>query len=268
MEVLDMLTKRAVELGLFHGLRLPNNGPLLSHLCYADDVLFIGEWSKHNVVSLSRFLRCLHLLTGLKVNHQKCHLFGIGVEEEEVNGMSRILKCEVGSLPFTYLGIPIGANMKTARHWQPVVEKFNKKLSAWKAKTLSFAGRVTLVKAVLGSLPSYYLSLFLAPKCIIKKLEGLRRDFVWGRMGLQKKIRWVQWGNITKPKSMGGIGLGGIREFNVAMISKWWWRYKDNPNQLWAKVVSSIHAIRNHNNLIPLKKTIPGIWKDVGSIDR
>lgn len=69
------------------------------------------------------------------------------------------LGCMVGSFPFLYLGVPVGANMKHRKHWKPIIDKFHSILLIWKAKTLSFGGRLTLVKAVLGSLPTYYLSL-------------------------------------------------------------------------------------------------------------
>ncbi|KAJ0907739.1 putative RNA-directed DNA polymerase [Helianthus annuus] len=55
MEMLVMFINKAVKLGLFHGIKLPNDGPILSHLCYADDVLFIGEWSDHNALILQGF---------------------------------------------------------------------------------------------------------------------------------------------------------------------------------------------------------------------
>ncbi|KAJ0493102.1 putative RNA-directed DNA polymerase [Helianthus annuus] len=267
MQVLDMFMKRALSLGLFHGINLPNGGPVVSHLCYADAMLFIGEWSPHNVESLKYFLRCLYLVTGLKVNHNKCQIFGVGVDEVEATQMARTLNCEVGKFPFTYLGVPIGANMKRTTHWQPVVEKLQKRLSSWKARTLSFAGRVTLAKAVLGSLPSYYLSIYIAPKAVIKKLESIRRMFVWGITALGGKINWVRWDKMTKLKAKGGLGIGGIRALNLAMIAKWWWRFKKEPNQLWASVIMALHGHGSDKKLIPVKKTLPGTWKDIGGVD-
>ncbi|KAJ0544992.1 putative RNA-directed DNA polymerase transcription factor SBP family [Helianthus annuus] len=267
MEVVGMFMRRAVDLGLFHGVKTPNEGPCISHLCYADDVLFIGEWSEHNIVSLSRLLRCIYLVTGLKVNHSKCQLHGIGVDEDEVGRMASILNCDIGALPFMYLGIPIGVNMKRIKFWQPIIDKFNRRLSSWKANSLSFAGRVTLAKAVLGSLPSYYLSFFKAPKTIVKKLEGIRRDFVWGRSNRKKKIRWVRWERLLRHKKLGGVGIGGIGDFNDAMLLKWWWRFKDNPTHLWARVVHAIHSTQNNKKMIPVKKLIPGVWKDIGGMD-
>ncbi|KAM0033825.1 hypothetical protein Hdeb2414_s0016g00490411 [Helianthus debilis subsp. tardiflorus] len=150
------------------------------------------------------------------------------------------LNYEVGSLPFTYLGIPIGVNMKRAKFWSPVVEKFKSKLSKWKERYLSFSGRVTMAKSVLGSLPSYYLSLSVAPKCILNKLESIRRDFVWGFFETNKKLRWVKWEGLLKSKNRGGLGIGNLTDFNNAMLSKWWWRFKSDPNQFWARVILSI----------------------------
>ncbi|KAJ0813272.1 hypothetical protein HanPSC8_Chr17g0771521 [Helianthus annuus] len=39
--------------------------------------------------------------------------------------------------------------MGLVKNWKPIIERFENKLSLWKARTLSFGGRVTLVKAVL-----------------------------------------------------------------------------------------------------------------------
>ncbi|GKB38833.1 RNA-directed DNA polymerase, eukaryota, reverse transcriptase zinc-binding domain protein, partial [Tanacetum coccineum] len=67
--------------------------------------------------------------------------------------MARWMGCDNGEFPFTYLGMPIGENMRRVNAWNTMVEKFKMKLGDWKAKTLSLWGRLTLVKSVLGSLP-------------------------------------------------------------------------------------------------------------------
>ncbi|KAI3800096.1 hypothetical protein L1987_35404 [Smallanthus sonchifolius] len=221
LEALSMFMNKALNLGLLQGIRLPNNGPVVSHLCYADDVIFLGPWSERNLVNLNRLLRCFQLVTGLKVNPVKSSLFGVGVDDSDVARVAKGFNCKVGKFPFIYLGLPIGANMKRVKHWSPVIDRFNKRLSSWKAKSLSFAGRVTLAKAVLGSLPSYYLSLFRAPVKVVKSLESIRRSFVWGKSESGNKIRWVTWDKVIKPRKLGGLGLGGIKDFNDAMLAKW-----------------------------------------------
>ncbi|XP_022030457.1 uncharacterized protein LOC110931368 [Helianthus annuus] len=268
MEVLDVFLKRAVTLGFYEGVKLPNGGPVLTHLCYADDVIFLGRWSDKNVDILKRILRCLFLVSGLKVNLAKCSLMGVGVENVVVQEMAKNIGCKKGDIPFTFLGLPIGENMKRVKPWRPIIDKFSKKLSRWKAKSLSMGGRITLAKAVLGNLPSYFLSIFKAPVKVIKTLEGIRRDFVWGNTGSTCKMRWVAWYKVQAHRRLGGLGLGEIRSLNWALLVKWRTRFKNCPDQLWAIVIKAIHGTPDSTSDVPVKKEIAGNWKDITMVSK
>ena len=79
MEGLSVTMRAACQAGVFQGIQLPHRGPLISHLLYADDALFVGEWSKHSIKNLARILRCFHVASGLKVNFNKSKVLGVGV---------------------------------------------------------------------------------------------------------------------------------------------------------------------------------------------
>ncbi|XP_071727581.1 uncharacterized protein [Rutidosis leptorrhynchoides] len=98
----------------------------------------------------------------------------------------------MGTLPFIYLGLPIGANLKKLSSWKPDIDKFEKRLSDWRARSVSFGSRLTLVKSMLNSLPLYYFSLFRAQPCVLKKLESVRRSLFWGGTGNDSKNRLGQ----------------------------------------------------------------------------
>ncbi|KAJ0897481.1 putative RNA-directed DNA polymerase [Helianthus annuus] len=268
LEALNVIMERAVDRGVFKGVSLPNGGPSISHLFYADDIVFIGEWSEENVLNLNRILRCFFLCSGLKVNLDKSTLFGAGVSEEHVVNMVSSIRCKAGEFPFDFLGIPVGSNMKRIKFWKPIVDKFNVKLSGWKAKSLSKAGRVTLAKAVLGALPIYFLSLFKAPLGVIKELEKIRKNFVWGLKNGKRNIKWIDWGKMVRPKRLGGLGIGDIRNLNLALLSKWWWKFKDNKGALWVRVVEAIHKVKNSFLSFPLNRRVAGIWKDIRGIEK
>ncbi|XP_022003449.1 uncharacterized protein LOC110900899 [Helianthus annuus] len=140
----------------------------------------MGEWSSSNFINMRRILRIFYLCSGLKINLHKSVLCGVGVEDEVIANVAESMGCKAGALPFTYLGIKVGANMNRVSNWEPVVTTFKRRLSKWKANTLSIAGRLTLIKSVLDSLPTYYFSLFKAPKKVVDVLEGLMRRFLWG----------------------------------------------------------------------------------------
>lgn len=232
MEGLNVAIKTACLKELFKGVDIPNNGPYLSHLFYAGDAIFIGNWATSDFVNLARILRCFHVSSGLKVNFHKSKVFGISVSDGDISSCARIMGYEALSFPFTYLGVPVGANISLKRNLKPITEKMRNKLSSWKVNSFSFGRRVTLIKSVLSSLPLYFPSLFKAPKSILKELEKLRRSFLWGYVENKNKLNSVAWKTVIGPKDIGGLGIGSIQSINFALLLKWIWRFKMEPKSL------------------------------------
>ncbi|GJZ21244.1 putative RNA-directed DNA polymerase, eukaryota, reverse transcriptase zinc-binding domain protein [Tanacetum coccineum] len=107
---------------------------------------------------------------------------------------------------------------------------------------LAIGGRLTLTKAVLGSLGVYFFSTFKALKSITKKLESIRRNFFWGGCGDEKKIAWIAWEKVISPLDQGGLGIGSLKICNQALLSKWWWRFLTEENYIWSKSIHSLHG--------------------------
>ncbi|KAF5754683.1 hypothetical protein HanXRQr2_Chr17g0794051 [Helianthus annuus] len=143
-----------------------------------------GFRGRINIKNLRRILRCYYLVSGLKVNPKKSQIFGVGVDEEKIVSKANSFGFKPGKFSFIYLGLKVGANMNRVQNWKEVIDTFNRRLSNWRAKLLSFAGRAILVKSVLGTLPNYYLSLYKCPVAVIKVLEGIRRKFLGGGGGV------------------------------------------------------------------------------------
>ena len=72
--------------------------------------------------------------------------------------------------------------------WRKVKEHFEKKLTCWKAKHLSYEGRLVLLNSVLSSLPMFMMSFFEIPKGVPKKLNYYRSHFFWQGGSDKKKI--------------------------------------------------------------------------------
>ncbi|MFS7913005.1 putative RNA-directed DNA polymerase [Helianthus anomalus] len=149
MEALSCCFNKATDSGCFEGIRLPNNGPFLSHLLFADDALVIGEWSVESISNVIRILHGFHICSGLRINLHKSSIMGVGVSDSEVLSLATSCGCKAKSFPVKYLGIPVGANMNRLSNWAAVIETFESRLSLWKAAVLSIGGRVTLIKSVL-----------------------------------------------------------------------------------------------------------------------
>ncbi|GKB89145.1 reverse transcriptase domain, reverse transcriptase zinc-binding domain protein, partial [Tanacetum coccineum] len=136
------------------------DGSNISLLQYADDALFFGKWSRLNARNLIVILKCFEEASGLKVNLSKSKLYGVGVSIEEVKAVASSLCCINDSLPFIYLGLPVGKKMHLSDGWGEVINRLRNRLSVWKARSLSIGGRLILIKYVLDSIPIYFLSLF------------------------------------------------------------------------------------------------------------
>ncbi|GKB13346.1 putative RNA-directed DNA polymerase, eukaryota, reverse transcriptase zinc-binding domain protein [Tanacetum coccineum] len=137
MEGLHALTCKAEELGLFTGATFGRYNMSISHLMYADDVIFLGEWSSTNANNLICMLRCFFLISGLKIHVHKSNVLGVCVSDEEVSDMANVIGCGVTKLPFKYLGFSVGCNMARCANWSAIFQKFSSKLSLWKARLLS-----------------------------------------------------------------------------------------------------------------------------------
>ncbi|GJZ53830.1 RNA-directed DNA polymerase, eukaryota, reverse transcriptase zinc-binding domain protein [Tanacetum coccineum] len=186
-EALQVSIIEACSKGFYKGVFLAEDGSNVSLLQYADDALFFGKWSRSNARNLILILK----------------------------SVASSLNCSHDSVPFTYLGLPVGKRMYFCDRWIEVINKVQNRLIAWKAKSLSIGGRLTLLKSVLGSIPIYFLSLFKAPLKVIKYIESLRSRFFWGFKDDHRGISWVKWDSIlasdggfsSSPTSFSGHGV-------------------------------------------------------------
>lgn len=195
-----------------------------------------------------------------------------------------------GSLPFTYLGLPIGANPRKLSCWQPVVDMLRKRLTRWKGRYLSLGGRIEFLKLVLSSISLYFLSFFRLPRKVLSKLIGFQRAFLWGGGDGKRSIPWVNLSKVCLPKNNGGLGVKHLDIFNyLSLLGKWRWRtlvdkeacrynilhsrygdfrnnslqsgwYARNSSQWWR----DLGAI-NHNNEAPINWFVEGVRRKVGN---
>ncbi|GJV87893.1 RNA-directed DNA polymerase, eukaryota [Tanacetum coccineum] len=187
MESLHISFSKILDMSLFKGITFKDS-LMISHLFYADDVVFTGEWNSSNINSIVNILKCFFMATGLKINIQKSKLMGIGVHSKEVDRIARIVGCSTFISPFHYLGVKVGGVMSKISTWDEVNSKVYSRLSKWKLNSLSIGGRLTLLKSVISSIPLYHMSIFKVPMGVLNHLESIRRNFINGVDGSNKKM--------------------------------------------------------------------------------
>ncbi|GKE09123.1 RNA-directed DNA polymerase, eukaryota [Tanacetum coccineum] len=243
MEALHISFVRAMYEGFFKGISVGSRESVhISHLFYADDAVFIREWREENLRHLVSILQCFYLALGLRINIYKCSIMGVGgVTNAEVNRGAQMIGCEASKTPFKYLGIMVGGQMNRLHSWDVVIDKVMAILSKWKAKTLSIGGRFTLTKSVLSTIPLYYFSLFKVPIGVLKRLESCRSNFFRGVEPGKRKVAWFSWDSVVASKDVGDLGMSSFFAMNCALLFKWIWRFKVQPDAMWVSVIKAIH---------------------------
>ncbi|XP_016170077.1 uncharacterized protein LOC107612834 [Arachis ipaensis] len=249
--VLNRMIGEAVRNRRISPLLVGKDNIELSHLQFADDTILFCPPEEEIVRNYKRILRCFEVMSGLSINFEKFSLIPVNCSQKWVDRMCGLLGYQAAALPVKYLGINLGANPRLVKTWKPVIDKVEEKLSLWKAKILSKAGKLVLIKSVINSLPIYYLSLYKMPVAVAKKLISLQRRFFWGKDDGRAGLALVKWELIQAPKKLGGLGVGDAMIHNTALLFKWWWRFSKEDCPLWKKVVCSC----NNLNLSQLLST-------------
>ena len=127
--MLAIMIKRVKEDGQVSGLipHLLDGG--ISILQYADDTILFMDHDLDKALNMKLVLCIFEQLSGLKINFHKSELFCFGKAKEREQDYKTLFGCDIGSLPFRYLGIPIHFRKLTNGEWKLVEDRFEKKLS-------------------------------------------------------------------------------------------------------------------------------------------
>ncbi|XP_050219021.1 uncharacterized protein LOC126669562 [Mercurialis annua] len=146
-----------------------------------------------------------------------------------------VLKSEIEVVVSLEIGIKL---------WDPVVASFNSQLSTWRDNLIAPAGRLTLIKSVLCSLPVYFLGSFCIPCSVADSLERIIRRFLWNGNVERRGFSKVAWAEVCLPFKAGGLNITPLRTRNICLLMKWLWKLMVyDENSLWFGVISSSSSI-------------------------
>jgi hypothetical protein len=123
---------------------------------YADDTLLIMPADLLQIRALKEALGKFSVSTGLKINYAKSQMVPINVLHEDMVILAEEFGCQIGSMPFTYLGLPLGTTKPQIQDLMLLVCRLERKLSS----SLSFlpqGARLQLINSALASMPLHFL---------------------------------------------------------------------------------------------------------------
>lgn len=117
----------------------------------------------------------------------------------------------------------------------------------------------------MAALPTYFLSIYKAPKGFLHSIESIFKWFLWERDDCKDKIHCVAWQEVCKEKEGGRLGLKSLRAFNFAFLGKWLWRMWIEKT-LWYEVLISRYG-RENGKLHMTRKKGSRWWRDLCSLE-
>ncbi|EXB99413.1 hypothetical protein L484_016389 [Morus notabilis] len=90
------------------------------------------------------------------------------------------------------------------------------------------------------------------------------RDFFWEGFSEDSATHLVAWNEVSRPKEVGGLGIGNMRKRNQALLAKWLWRFPLEFDSLWYRVVAGKDGLAQNTGEAS-RVTFRCPWKSIQS---
>ena len=265
MERFNQVIEEAIIQGHWKPIYASRGGPKLSNLFFADDIILFAEASSSQAQIIQDCLNRFCSASGQKVSLPKSRVyFSKNVSTADRENICAQLGMEVTEDLGTYLGMPTLTSRVTKETYGHLCEKMDRRLSGWKTKYLSLAGRITLAKSTLSALATYSMQTTKIPRTIFDELDKRTRRFVWGGSEDKKSIHLLSWETLLLPRDKGGLGIRSSRQANAAFLTKLGWRVLSEPNSLWSRVLRHKYCKgRCDIDMFTPSRNISHVWRGI-----
>lgn len=250
------------------GLKAGRNGPMISHMMFADDLVLFAEANSNQLNEILTCLQEFMEMSGHKLSQEKTYIY---FSPNVKHATKRAICVSSGFKEVQDLGRYLGANISHPKRrkakYETVIERIKTRLSGWNTASLSMAGRITLVKSFTSSMALYPMQHDRLPSGVTSDIEKAQRSFIWGEQEGSKKRHAINWNQLCKPKDVGGLGIRNLQLMNDAFLSKILWRMHVEPTSLWAQVLLGKYGrSSNIEHGLISKHRDSKLWKELAKL--
>lgn len=173
MDLLQQLLQQATVEGLLTPI---GESPIKMRTnMYADDIVLFVRPIASDITNLRQILQCFGEATCLCTIFQKSEIYPIRCDDLDITAVLGDMRARQGQLPCKYLGLRLRIGRLHRTDEQALVDKVAARMPGWKGHLLNKAVTLTLVKAVLSSIPTYHMTVFHLSQWAIKQ----EADIAW-----------------------------------------------------------------------------------------
>ncbi|CAL1353160.1 unnamed protein product [Linum trigynum] len=239
-EGLSSMIEKAEREGSWHGIKVSQRGPSVSHLLFADDCIFFARACHQESAKIKQILADYERESGQMINLGKSELtFSNNVGQQRRTEIAQHLGIREVSKHEKYLGLPtvVGRSKKVVFAY--IKERIRDRIQGWKGRMISTAGKDVLIKAVALAQGNFVMSVFKLPASLIREINSVISNYWWGDSGGKNRIHWKNWRFMGKERAVGGMGLRELEAFNKALLVKQVWQLLQNPNSLIGRILKA-----------------------------
>lgn len=119
-----------------------------------------------------------------------------------------------------YLGLPSIIGQAWKRTFVEIKRKVAQKLQCWKGQMLSQEGNEVLLKIVALAFPDLLNEMLSTLRWLVEGVGITYGKILEGQKNSVRKIYWIGWQKLCKPKIQGELGFGDLKSFNLTLLAK------------------------------------------------
>jgi hypothetical protein len=259
-ELLQVLVNKAASQGLIRA-PIPHDDDEFPIIQCADDTLLVLQADANQLVFLRALLNNYETASGLRVNFRKSQMTQISMSAERLQHLASTFGCQTGSLPFTYLGLPMGTTKPRIDDLSPIMDRVEQRLSAC-STWLSYSGRLQMINSAITPIVTYTLCTIKVPKGFIENIDRARKQWLWrGSDDTAKGGNLVAWPTVMQPKEKGGLGVINLRLQNDALLLKQLHKFYNKADTPWVSQIWN----RYYEGKVPhdCRELGSFLWRDI-----
>lgn len=226
----ELLSMAFHQRGEHLGVAISNGGTTVSHLLYADDILIASRASLSAARAITTIVNNYCSWTGQRINIAKSSvMFSKSTKAYKANRIARSLGYHKVQ-EFDYLGIKLTCRALRCSDFSNITQKIKQRITAWGNRHLSLAGKATLIRSSILSMPMYLMTHTTIPKGIMHMIQKLCRCFLWQKEIGKQGLHYVAWKDLCQPLAAGGLGFHASEQWQGPLRARLAWDFFQNPD--------------------------------------
>ncbi|XP_020266458.1 uncharacterized protein LOC109841947 [Asparagus officinalis] len=134
--------------------------------------------------------------------------------------------------------------------------------SSLKNRLLSYAGRLQIIRSIILGIQTYWLSNYVLPVKVLKKIDEMCRYFLWSKTEHTHKFSLISWDKVCLGRKQGGLGIYSAFLWNLAATLRtlcdiWHIQAKSRDSWMWKSILKiRDKALRTYGGADNLKHLI------------